>query len=93
MVDVCGLCDIDYYGRSWTFEKKVAGGTFCQVRLDRALATTDWSARFPLARVCNMSAVASDHGPIILRWQEEEVKRHQNGRFKYEVMWETHNNF
>jgi hypothetical protein len=48
MVDVCGLCDIDYYGRSWTFEKKVAGGTFCQVRLDRALATTDWSARFPL---------------------------------------------
>jgi hypothetical protein len=40
-----------------------------------------------------MSAVASDHGPIILRWQEEEVKRHQNGRFKYEVMWETHNNF
>ena len=26
MVDVCGFCDLEYQGRSWTFEKWVAGG-------------------------------------------------------------------
>ena len=31
MVDVCGLYDLGYTGRSWTFKKKVAGGEFCRV--------------------------------------------------------------
>ena len=30
MVDVCGLYDLGYEGRSWTYEKKVAGGSFCR---------------------------------------------------------------
>jgi hypothetical protein len=38
---VCGLRDLGFEGKSWTFEKKVAGGTFCRVRLDRALATPE----------------------------------------------------
>lgn len=42
-VDLCGLCDRGYVGMDWTFEKKVAGGQFCRVRLDRALATASWS--------------------------------------------------
>lgn len=28
MVDVCGLYDLEYEGRGWSFEKKVAGGSF-----------------------------------------------------------------
>jgi hypothetical protein len=47
--DVYSLADLGFEGNSWTFEKRVAGGTFCRVRLDRALATVDCSARFPLA--------------------------------------------
>lgn len=27
-LDTCGLTDIGYTGRSWTWEKKVAGGTY-----------------------------------------------------------------
>lgn len=27
-VDVCGLIDIGYTGKPWTFEKKVMGGTY-----------------------------------------------------------------
>jgi hypothetical protein len=30
-VDVCGLVDLGYTRISWTFEKKVVGGTFCRV--------------------------------------------------------------
>ena len=44
MVDVYGLVDLGFEGHMWTFEKKVAGGSYCYVRLDRALACTDWSA-------------------------------------------------
>jgi hypothetical protein len=48
-IDVCGLCDLGYKGLSWTFEKRVAGGSFCRARLDRALASPSWCGRFPLA--------------------------------------------
>jgi hypothetical protein len=92
MVDVCGLRDLGYEGRSWNFEKRVAGGSFFRVRLDRALATTDWCSRFPLASVQNLTAVSFDHGPILLTWaQQVEATREKkrNKLFKYEMMWES----
>jgi hypothetical protein len=95
MADVCELADLGFEGRSWTFEKKVAGGTFCRVRLDRALATASWSSMFPPASVTNLTGVTSDHGPILLRWYETASQRRDtNDRiFRYEVMWEGHENF
>ena len=96
MVDVCGIRDLGYEGRRWTFEKRVAGGSYCRVRLDRALATVDWCSRFPMARVQNLTAVASDHGPILLTWAERPERgwnRKTRGRFQYELMWERHDEF
>ena len=95
MVDVCGLCDLGYEGRSWTYEKKVAGGSYCRVRLDRALATPDWNALFPLASVLHRVAAASDHGPILLQWRQEPEDRRSKGKkiFHYEIMWESHEEF
>jgi hypothetical protein len=43
---------LSYEGRSWTFEKKVAGGEYCWVCLDRALPTAEWCNRFPF-HVCS----------------------------------------
>lgn len=80
MVDVCGLYDLGYEGRMWTFEKKVSGGEFCRVQLDRALATVDWRVRFPSARVVHLTAVSSDHGPILLKWSEQREWRRGRGR-------------
>ena len=37
MVDVCGLYDLGFEGRSWTFEKKVAGGSYIYVCMDRVV--------------------------------------------------------
>jgi endonuclease/exonuclease/phosphatase family metal-dependent hydrolase len=66
-VVVCGLVDLGYIGISWTFEKKVVSGTFCRVRLDRALASPSWCARYPLAEVKHLAVAAtSDHIPILL---------------------------
>jgi hypothetical protein len=55
-VDICGLADLGYKGLDWTWEKRVAGGEFCRVRLDRALATTSWSSLFPFASVEHLTA-------------------------------------
>ena len=41
MVDVCGLFDLGFQGKEWTYEKKVAGGSYCRVRLDRAFASSE----------------------------------------------------
>jgi hypothetical protein len=42
-----------------------------------------------------MSVAASDHRPILLRWRQEEGRRKRRGKklFRYEVMWESHENF
>jgi hypothetical protein len=93
MVDVCGLRDLGYEGRSWAFEKRVVGGSFCRVQLDRALATADWSSRFPFARVQNLTSAVSDHGSILLTWDQGAGCRRgqrKKGKFRYELMWETH---
>jgi hypothetical protein len=92
MVDVCGLKDIGFTGRKWTYEKKVSGGSFCCVRLDRALVSAEWNSRFPLASVSHHAVAASDHGPILLVWSRE-TQRLRKRRFRYEVMWESHETF
>ena len=95
MTDVYDLYDLGYEGRNWTFEKRVAGGSYCRVRLDLALATPEWTSRFPVATVSHLAAVASDHGPILLRWKQERDKncRKRKKRFQYEIMWESHEDF
>jgi len=91
-VDVCQLCDLGYIGLDWTFEKKVTGGHFVRVRLDRVLASANWCARFPLAEVHHLMAIKSDHCPILLSVEPEKKSEniHGLGRpFRYELMWET----
>lgn len=91
-VDVCQLCDIGYMGLDWTFEKKVNGGRFVQVRLDRALASAEWCSLFPLAAVSHLTAVKSDHCPILLSLELDERSngtRSKGKPFIYEIMWET----
>ena len=85
VVDMCGFRDLGYEGRSWTFEKRVAGGSYCRVRLDRALATADWCSRFSEARVSHLTGAASDHGPILLRWEQDERDRRRKKEEDFQV--------
>jgi hypothetical protein len=89
-VDVCQLCDMGYIGLDWTFKKTVAG--LVRVHLDRALASSNWCARFLPATVCHLLAVKYDHCPILLSIEPEEKKTTMGGLgkpFRYEMMWET----
>ncbi|XP_073367662.1 uncharacterized protein [Aegilops tauschii subsp. strangulata] len=89
-LDVCGLLDLGHKGRWWTFEKRVAGGTYTRVRLHRAVADAAWSTIFPFAEVSNETAACSDHGPIVLKLTDDEEATRKPKSFKYEVMWERH---
>ena len=73
----------------------MAGGAYCRVRLDRALATVDWRTRFPGAVVNYLTAAGSDHEPILLvcAAQGGREQRRYKPTFRYEVMWETHSEF
>jgi hypothetical protein len=92
-VDVCQLMDLGYNGTPWTFEKKVAGGSYCRVRLDRALATASWCERYPLAALQHLTAAESDHSAILLRFEPTLEPPLQAKLFRYEAMWETHQDF
>ncbi|XP_073355348.1 uncharacterized protein [Aegilops tauschii subsp. strangulata] len=95
VVDACGLADIGYVGMDWTFEKKVTGGQYCRVRLDRALASNEWCNMFPFATLRHLTAIKSDHSPILLMNElEANNRRVAIARpFRYEVMWERHEEF
>lgn len=94
-IDLCGLDDIGYIGVDWTFEKRVSGGQYCRVRLDRALATAGWSALFPFATLRHMVAAKSDHSPIVLMYEIEQANRRiaVDRPFRFEAMRETHQEF
>ena len=92
-MDVCSLMDIGFSGRPWTFNKKVRGGTYTRVRLDRALATTEWHTLFPMADLSHLTAATSDHCPILLNLNREERVARPPQTFRYEVMWEGHSDW
>lgn len=94
-VDLCSLNDLGYIGLDWTFEKKINNNQFCRVRLDRALATAEWSERFPYATLRHLVAVKYDHAPIVLLNDLQDANRKVglDKIFRYEQMWEQHVNF
>ena len=60
------------------------------VRLDRALVSASWIARYTQAMLSQLDGATSDHGLILLKFdgkQQDTVKRKV---FRYETMWESH---
>jgi hypothetical protein len=88
-MDVCGLSDLGYTGINWAFEKKVIGGSYYRARLDGALGSASWSARYPLAEVHHLAAAAvSDHIPILLKMEPSSDHNQRSPRLlRYEIMW------
>ena len=58
------------------------------LRLDRAMATMDWRARFPFSSVTHLPPHASDHLPILLQVQGCKKLRQKGQKgFKFEEAW------
>ncbi|XP_073357859.1 uncharacterized protein [Aegilops tauschii subsp. strangulata] len=87
-LDTCGLSNIGYSRKSWTFEKRVTGGTYTRVRLDRGVANPAWSIAFPGAELRHLTTAASDHVPLLLHYSDVHACRRGSRPFKYEICWE-----
>ncbi|XP_074313544.1 uncharacterized protein LOC141648723 [Silene latifolia] len=62
-------------------------GTFVRERLDRAVATMDWSQIFPNAVVKHFPLYSSDHCAILIHEQNMEEPRGGGKGFKFEPFW------
>lgn len=89
-LDICGLTDLGFSGSPWTFEKKVTGGSYTGVRLDRAVADPSWCVLFSVAQIAHEAAACSDHVALVLNFSEELRTKKGTCPLKYELMWETH---
>lgn len=57
-----------------------------EIKLDRALASFEWSKLFPLAKLYNLEGSPSDHSPIFLEPKVHHLIR-GNRKFKFENAW------
>lgn len=60
--------------------------------LDRSLATPDWRLAFPNAKVSHLTALCSDHCPILTDLHYMRGKKPKKP-FRFETMWLRHAEF
>lgn len=84
---MCGLKDLGFIGPRFTWLYQKFDGTQICERLDRALATSDWSSKFPTAKLYHLSSSAFDHCPLALHFVRKQKKHKYHKPFKFESMW------
>jgi hypothetical protein len=84
----CDLHDLGFAGLPWTYNNNRDGAANVRMRLDRAVANTEWSDVFPDACVRHIGTVRSDHKLLLLRLQDGGSHARGNMTFHYEIMWE-----
>ena len=86
-INACGLHDLGYNGPKFTWNYERADGVRIRERLDRALATPEWTSLFPLAKLYHLSSSVLDHAPLVLRMTQKLRCRRQKKSFRFESMW------
>jgi hypothetical protein len=84
----CNLCDLGYVGARFTWCNNHEDASFTKERLDRAVATPSWCAKFGEVDVFILAAQNSDHCPLFVHSGGEEVlDSHDDENFKFEASW------
>ena len=81
-----------FKGPAWTYSNKQQGSANVRARLDRCVASPEWSDYFKHATVQHICSSRSDHLPVLLkvgsRKEWRAVGPNVNSSFRYEQMWE-----
>ena len=87
-INRCRFKDLGYVGPRYTWNKIFTNGDSWWIRLDRALATSEWYANFANAKLHHLSTTASDHCILALRWNQGEKRWNRGVKpFRFEAMW------
>ncbi|XP_072953423.1 uncharacterized protein [Typha angustifolia] len=84
-VEEAGVCDLGYEGVLFTWCNNQLGDNQVWVRLDIALANTDWVRKYPRSRVVHLDRSTSDHAPLLVLVQSEPDSRRRP--FRFELYW------
>ncbi|KAL0912822.1 hypothetical protein M5K25_016231 [Dendrobium thyrsiflorum] len=86
MIQDCNLHDIGFSGGSFTWSR----ASMWQ-RLDRFLFNNEWIADFTMTRVEHLSRTHSDHAPLLLNVNDNNLKG--ISAFRFQNMWLLHEDF
>ncbi|XP_072969262.1 uncharacterized protein [Typha angustifolia] len=84
-VDETGLCDLGYEGIPYTWCNNQQGTRRIWIRLDRALANTEWVSEHPECKVQHLDRGASDHAPLLLTVPAGTTRSKRP--FRFELLW------
>ena len=77
--------DLGYSGDKFTWAKGKWGSVVIKGRLHRGVASISWRLAYPKATVSHLSAINSDHAPILLDTCPADSFAHKP--FRFEAIW------
>lgn len=80
-----GLIDMGFKGVAFTWNNKRSGKANIQERLDRGLINAEWRLLFPSAYISHLTALNSDHRPLLL--DTNPTTNPLWRPFRFETMW------
>ena len=88
VINSCNLRDLGYKGQDYTWSRRLGNRGWVRKRLDRALVSTNWAARFLQMQLHHKPNSSSNHYVLILKdVQNNKKKRRQKKLFRFEEMW------
>ena len=88
VINACNLRDLGYTSQDFTWCRRLGNRVWVRERLDRALASTNWEARFPQMQLHHKPDSSSDHCILVLKdVQKNNKKRRRKKLFRFEEMW------
>ena len=73
-LDFYGLCDLGYVGAPFKWCNNQFDEVVTWIKLDRGVATSAWSLLFPSVRVHHIAGSLSDHCPLWVCSDDENVR-------------------
>ncbi|MBA0855473.1 hypothetical protein Goshw_014375, partial [Gossypium schwendimanii] len=86
MLEDCSLVDVGYSGNWFTWERENFPETNIQERLDRKLATEEWSSLFLNSLIQHLPHLFSDHCPLLINI-DYRARRMVKKNFKFKAWW------
>jgi hypothetical protein len=70
-LQLCGLSDLGFSGVPFTYDNKRRGNGNVKVRLDRAVADSNWRNLYSDYEVNHIVTPCSDHVIVVVKWMQE----------------------